>query len=193
MKTACVWLLALALSPLAQAAEPEAPQMSPEEKAMMEAGMPGPQHAQLKAMEGTWDTKVTMWMGGEPQVSSGQTVNTMILDGRFVAMNYTGDFAGEKFSGIGYTGYDNLAKKFVSSWMDSMSTGMYVSYGSYDDASKTYTYTAEWPDMTAPGKMMHVRQTVKIDSPDQHTMGWNETKDGAKEMKTMEIVYTRKK
>ena len=47
MMTALLLCLALAFSPLAFAAEPEkAPEMSADEKAMMAAGMLGPEHAQ---------------------------------------------------------------------------------------------------------------------------------------------------
>ena len=90
MKIAPLLCLALAFSPLAFAAEPtsadskQAPEMSAEETAMMAAGMVGAEHAQLKAMEGKWDTKVTMWMGSEPTISNGTAVNRAILDGRFI-------------------------------------------------------------------------------------------------------------
>ena len=192
MKIASLLCLALAFNTLAFAAEPEkAPEMSAEERAMMEAGMTGPQQAQLKAMEGSWDTRVTMWMGPEPTSAAGKSVNRVIMDGRFIQTDYSGDFMGEKFTGIGYTGYDNLRKKFVSTWMDSMSTGIYLTYGSYDAASATYTYVGDMPDYVDPSKTFKVRETVKIDSADQHTMQWFETRGDKPEAKTMEIVYKR--
>lgn len=195
MKIVSLLCLALAFSPLVFAAEEEkkAPEMSAEAKAMMAAGMVGPEHAQLKAMEGKWNTKVTMWMGPEPTTSNGTAVNRAIMDGRFIQTDYTGDFAGEKFTGLGYTGYDNLRKKFVGTWMDSMSTGVYLTHGSYDAATSTYTYAGEFPDFMDPTKSIKVRETVKIDSADQHTMSWYEVRGDKPEAKTMEIVYTRQK
>lgn len=43
-----------------------------------------------------------------------------------------------------------------------------------------------------PGTMVKVRQTVKIADDDSHAMEWYEIR-GGKEVKTMEIAYTRQK
>ena len=45
------------------------------------------------------------------------------------------------FEGMGIVGYDNLLKKFVSVWIDNMGTGLMPGTGTYDAATKTYTYT----------------------------------------------------
>ena len=55
-----------------------------------------------------------------------------------------GDFGGEMmpgvpFKGHGLTAYDTSKKKYVGSWSDSMSSGMQVSEGSYDAATKSTT------------------------------------------------------
>jgi hypothetical protein len=41
-----------------------------------------------------------------------------VLGGRFVEQRYAGNFMGQPFSGLGYTGYDNYRKKYIGSWMD---------------------------------------------------------------------------
>ena len=36
-----------------------------------------------------------------------------------------------------------MKKKFVGSWVDNMGTGIMFSEGTYDPATKTFTYTSE--------------------------------------------------
>jgi len=42
------------------------------------------------------------------------------------------------------TGYDNIKEKIHCSWIDNMGTGIQFSEGTYDPATKTFTYTAKW-------------------------------------------------
>lgn len=46
---------------------------------------------------------------------------------------------GRPMSGIGFTGYDNLNKKFISFWIGDMSTAMYNSEGGFDQTGKVLT------------------------------------------------------
>ena len=88
------------------------------------------------------------------------------------------------------TGYDNVKKKFVTSWIDNMGTGIMNSEGTYDSATKTFTYTGDYEPM--PGMKCKIRQVLKIVDADHHTLEWYEDR-GAGETKTMEISYARRK
>ena len=47
------------------------------------------------------------------------------LDGRYIKVDVAGDMPGMgPFTGFGLTGFDNVSKKFVSTWVDNMGTGM---------------------------------------------------------------------
>jgi hypothetical protein len=179
------------------AAQP--PAMTPEQQKEMEAwaaaGKPGAQHEQLRAMEGDWDAAVSMWMdpSAPPEQSKARSKTESIHGGRFQRTTFNGEWMGEPFEGTAVTGYDNARKKYVSTWYDSMSTGIYFSTGDYDAATKTYTFHGEVADPVHPGTMTKVRETIRIDGPDRHTMTWHESRGGKPEAKTMEIVYTRRK
>jgi Protein of unknown function (DUF1579) len=43
----------------------------------------------------------------------------------------------EAFSGIGIDGYDNLRKKYVTAWMDTMGTGIFMMEGTASADGKT--------------------------------------------------------
>src|SRR5262245_43993237 len=170
----------------------------PDEKAMMEAmqkaATPGEAHKKLEPLVGTFDTNVRMWMDPSkpPEDSAGTTVNSWVLGNRYVEQKYEGTFMGEPFSGIGFTGYDNVQKKYVGTWMDTLSTGMMDSVGSADPSGKSFTMKSTMWD-PATGKANTVDTKMTVTDNDHHTFEmWAKAPDG-KKMKMMEIKYTRKK
>jgi hypothetical protein len=185
---------ALALGLTASAAG----QASPDEKAVMEAWQramtPGPGQKKLEPMVGTFDTKVRTWMepGKPPEDTVGTSVNTWVLGNRYVQTQYEGVFLGEAFNGIGYTGYDNVSKKYVSVWMDTASTGMMVGTGSFDATGKVITLKMSVSDPVS-GKQGTAEEKVTIVDDDHHTLElWTKGRNG-KTFKMMEIQYSRKK
>lgn len=173
--------------------------MSPEMQAMMDAwqkaSTPGAQHKQLSdQFVGTWDTTMTAWMdpSAPPMTETGKQVNTAVLGGRQVRMDFNGQFMGQPFEGVGYSGYDNVRGKYIGSWTDNMSTGVMMSSGDYDAATKTYTFRAEMPDMMKPGATIPIRETLRMIDADHHVMEMYELRDG-KEVKTMMLEYSRAK
>ena len=60
-------------------------QSESEMKAWTDYMTPGDMHKMLEKSNGTWNTKVTMWMapGAEPMMSEGTTINEMIMGGRY--------------------------------------------------------------------------------------------------------------
>ncbi|MEZ4802794.1 MAG: DUF1579 domain-containing protein [Gelidibacter sp.] len=167
---------------------------TPEEMAAWEASMkPGEQHKWLASMDGYWNAKVSMWMDPSqpPSVSEATTTNEMIMNGLYQRSTHTGNMMGMPFHGESVTGYDNINKKFVSTWIDNMGSGIMYMDGNYDDKSKTLTMTGKMTDPTN-GKEMDVKETMMVNSPDSYTFEMFMVHDG-KETKTMEIVYTRAK
>lgn len=202
MKIAQISLLTLALLaavPLAAQDKPAKPaQLTPEQQAMMQAweaaAKPGEQHKQLAAMVGKWTTKQTMWMdpSAPPLTETGTATNTLVLGGRHIRQDFRSKWMGQPFEGVGFNGYDNVTGKYYSTWMDSGSTGMYVSHGDYDPATKTYTYLGEMADPASKGAKVPVRQVVRVVDNDHQVFEMYETR-GGKEAKTMQIDYTRQK
>ncbi len=167
---------------------------TPEEMKAWEANMtPGEQHEMLASMDGDWNAKVTMWMDPSrpPSISDATTKNEMIMNGLYQRSTHTGNMMGMPFHGESITGYDNMKKKFVTTWIDNMGSGVMMMEGTYDDASQKVTFTG---DMTDPmtGKNLEIKQVMTMSSPDKHTFDMFIVQDG-KEFKNMEIVYTRAK
>jgi hypothetical protein len=188
-----------AQAPTTSAAQPSAADMQRMMEQMTELGKPGENHKLLGEMAGSWSYAVKMWMDptGKPQESKGMATRKAIMDGRFYLAEHSGKFqmpgkdgkmTDMNFKGMAIEGYDNIKKKFVSAWIDSMGTMILSSEGTYDAASKTFTYTANCEMM--PGMQVKIRETIKVVDANHHNFEWYEDR-GQGEAKTMEIAYTR--
>jgi hypothetical protein len=165
-----------------------------EEKAWMAAAQPGTPHQQLAAMVGTWGASVKSWMdpSAPPTESKGVAEMSMELGGRYLLQKFHGTMMGQPFEGMGYTGYDNAQKKYVSTWMDNMSTAIMSTTGTPDPATGKTTYTGSiWNPMS--GAPMKTEQVISmIDADHCSFQMYMEGPNGAM-MKVMEIDYTRRK
>src|SRR6266508_3074293 len=79
---------------------------------------PGPEHEVLKKWEGTWNAKVKMGTNESPATATYK----MICGGMWLMSDFQGQFADQKFSGQGLDSYAPEKKKYVSVWVDSIST-----------------------------------------------------------------------
>jgi len=155
---------------------------------------PGPEHKMLAKSAGKWNAKVKSWFGpGEPKESQGVLKREVIFKGLYVHESFTGDFSGMKFQGRGVLGYDTNKKKYVMAWIDNFGTGISLNYGSYDADTRTLTFTGE-EDNPAMGGKMKTRDVIKNVSDDEQFFEMFRTPvSTGKEMKVMEITYTRVK
>ena len=201
MRKLCFSVCAIALftASVFAADEPKKAAPSKEEQAQMEAMMkaatPGDMHKKLDGMVGTWDAKITMYgmPGQPPTMSTGTSENSWVLGGRWIEQKFSGNFMGMPFNGIGYTGYDNIKKTYVGTWMDNFSTSMMTSTGGPDaDGKGGWTFTGTMDDPMT-GKSMTLTEKVTMVDKDYHMWEmWGPGPDG-KNMKMMEISYSRKK
>ncbi len=154
---------------------------------------PGPEHKLLAQLDGTWIAKAKMITPGGSMESTGVLTRKTIMDGLYVQESYQGDIAGSKFKGMGVLGYDTTKKKYCTAWIDNFGTGIMTTEGTYDAATKTWTYLGEEYSV-AVGGQMKTRDVLTIVSDDEERFEMYRTplKEG-KEFKVMEITYTRKK
>ncbi len=196
----CVALFSLAAAAALSAADKpktKAPEPAAAEKAAMEAmakaAAPGPEHKKLEQLVGTWDTTMTSWMapGTPPSVSKGTTTNRWILGGRYLEQKVASEYMGQPFSGLGYTGYDNVKKQYFGTWMDNFGTGVMTSTGKMDGAS-AWTFSGTYTDPMT-GKDSRFEEKVKVVDKDHHTFEMYGPGPDGKMFKMMEAKYTRKK
>ncbi len=154
---------------------------------------PGPHQAVLEPMVGEWNAVTTMYSepGKEPQTGEGTARNEWTAGGRILRVSFDGDFFGEPFHGEGHMGHDNHMKEYQSTWIDSMSTNIYTSTGSWDAEKKQLTMKGVWRAPEPIGDMAQ-RMVYTLVGPDEYTLESYGTM-GEHEMLHMKIVFTRKK
>jgi hypothetical protein len=191
-----VCLAAAQDKPAAKKPAPAPPPM--DEKAMMElmqkVATPGEAHKKLNFLVGSWRTRNNMWMDPSkpPIVSEGTAEMKWVLGGRFVEQRYEGTFMNQPFSGLGYSGYDNIKRKYISSWMDTLGTTILFTTGSFDPTGKKLSSSGRMDDPTT-GKSTRFRDRMTIVSNDELLVEmWAAGPDG-KEFRMMELRYMRKK
>jgi hypothetical protein len=160
-------------------------------KAWMDYMTPGQTHQMLAKSDGTWKTKITMWMtpDAEPTVSEGTSVNEMILGGRYQKSTHKGNFMGMEMEGMNLLAFDNASQEFYSTWIDNMGTGMMTSKGKYNEGKKLVEMSGTYVDpMTKTEEPF--RQTFQVVDDNNQVMEMFMKMDG-KEFKCMHIEYTR--
>ena len=153
---------------------------------------PGEPHKLFATLAGSWTTDTKEWMepGKPPTESTGSAEMKMLLDGRFLYQEFTGQMMGQPFSGIGIDAYDNIRKRYVTAWMDTMGTGIFLMEGTASADGKTITLKGQHAE-PGGGHMTH-RAIWKIVDSNTQTFDMYGAHHGGKEMKMMEITYTRK-
>lgn len=167
-------------------------QMTDEEnKAFMEFMMPGKVHEMLAKANGEWKESISFWMkpGAPPMQMNASCKNEMIMGGRYQLSATTGDMMGMPFEGHGVTGYDNVRKIFVSTWIDNMGTGIMYMEGQWNEASKSIEFVGKSTDPMA-GKAIDMRQVLTFMDDNNHKLEMFMMHEG-KEFKSMEIIFTR--
>jgi hypothetical protein len=155
-------------------------------------GPPGPEHKMLDPLVGTWQARCRMWIdpAQPPQASDGTLVRKSIMGGRFLQENFEGSIVDRPAQGIGYLGFDRAKKKYVMTWLDSVSTAIQMSYGTYANGVWTFTHEDTCP---ITGKHAKMRDTLRIVSPNEQELTMYRQLAGEQEMRTMEIILTKQK
>jgi len=149
----------------------------------------------LHDMIGVWDLETKFWPtpNGEPLVSKGTETNTMLGDGLWVLSTFEGNFGGVPFRGQSQIGYNPTKKKYVGTWIDSMSPYMTKMEGTYDAESETMTLLNTGRDPQT-GKMMYMKTVSTKTAPGKLTMTFTVTdaKGTANLGRMMEFDYTKR-
>ena len=185
----CLVLLACTVAAPVMSEEPAADPMAE----LMAAMAPGEHHEHLKKTLGSWKTEGKFWLdpaSPEPVLSNGTATFKPAMDGRYVVQDYKAEFMGEPFHGVGTTGYDTLKGQYVATWIDNMSTTIYIETGSCDGEGVTNTYTGSMPD-PASGVSLKTRTLLTVHDDTMVMETWMTPPDGGDDYKTMEIRNKR--
>lgn len=183
------WGIALLMPSATSAQEPTPEEMA----AMMAAVSPDEHHTVLEAFTGSWNHDLKFYSAPDapPMEMTATSVVEMTMGGRYLVSEVDGTFMGAPFVGRETMGYDKVKGKYFSVWVDNMSTGPMVAWGTWDPATKTLTMEGTFADPMSGNPEVAVKNTSQVlEDGVIHYENWGPGPDGAM-YKTMEIHSTR--
>ena len=149
-------------------------------------------HKLLQKDVGTWDAEITLFPGegAEPVKSKGAETCKLLKGGMWLVSHFEGEMAGMEFDGAGTFGYDPTEKKYIGTWVDSMSPHMMIIKGDYDAATKTMTSVGEGKE--ASGGTFVAKLITRYLDDGTRTFEMHMRGPDGKFTKMMEIKYTRR-
>ena len=153
--------------------------------------VPGEPHKLLARLEGRWSTKGTAWMEPDkpPMENTGTCEQKMILGGRYLQQEYASQMMGTRYTGINLIGFDNHTRKYMSTWIDSMSTAIYCFEGAASADGRTITQECRYDDPVR-GPLLW-RSVSRIVDDDTMIYEMFITLEGGMERKEMEMTLSR--
>lgn len=122
-------------------------------------GMPQPtdEHKHMLAGAGEWEGTLTSYAipGVKPEPVAAREAVTAI-GGFWVLSDFHCTFMGQPYHGSGHYGYDAEKKKYIGTWVDSMSSQLALMEGELDAKTKTLVMRWQAPDMMS-GKIVPQR------------------------------------
>jgi hypothetical protein len=168
------------------------PPGQPPAPAMPAMPKPGPEHAVLKDQAGAWDATVESFMapGQPPVLTKGMETNTMI-GGFWLVSDFKTQMMGQPFTGHGTLGYDPAKKKYVSTWVDSMTPSLSHGESDYDAATRTFT---GWMDgLDYAGQPTKIKTVTAWKDPATRVYTMTLKGPDGKDATALRITYTRSK
>lgn len=142
---------------------------------------PTKEHEWLKQLAGEWEGDV-----------ANCTQNARLLGGLWLVSDFKATVGDKPMSAVLTIGYDPQTKKFVGTWIDSMTTHLWTYEGTLDATGKILTLAAEGPN-PATGKIAKMRDVLEIKTKDHNVMSSQIQGDDGKWQTFMTVNYKRKK
>jgi hypothetical protein len=175
----------------APAKQPAKPAEDAEAQNPEKAGATSAEHIDLaKTMVGSWNTETSVFVPGQaPIVAKGTAKFDPVMGIRFIRQTCQTEVMGKKVNGEGLIGYNTATKEYECTWIDGTATGITNMTGK-KDAKGDIVFTGQ-TDSMATGQKATSKLVLHRESKDKMTYTSYEAGSDGKEVKTIEVAYTR--
>jgi hypothetical protein len=164
---------------------------------------PQKEHHWLQRLVGEWTVEGEMKAEpGQPDWKSTGTESVRALGGLWIVAEGQGDWIvaegqsempdGGPDMSLMTLGYDPRTGRFVSTWLSSMTTHLWVCDGWLDAAERVLTLEAEGPSMAGDGTMAKYRDVITLESADHRVLTAHVLGDDGQWQRFMTVHYRRK-
>lgn len=96
---------------------------------------PGPEHARLTALVGTWDVQLTFWLrpGAAGITTTGTSTIRPLFDGLFIEEQIDGLLNGTPFTTLSWTGFNTVTREYEATRIASTNTIRIAENGVWND------------------------------------------------------------
>jgi hypothetical protein len=128
---------------------------------------PAEEHQWLKQFVGEWTSESDAKAGpDQPPIKCKGTMSSRMLGGFWVVSEVKSDMGEIKVNAVQTIGYDPEKKKYVGTWVDSMTNHMWHYEGTIDESGKKLTLEAEGPNFMSAGQTAKYRDAYEFKSED---------------------------
>ncbi len=132
------------------------------------ATSPEKEHQWLQQFVGDWVAESKATMGpDQPAMESKGKMKTRSIGGMWVINEINAEWTGATMTGVQTIGYDPAKKKYIGTWVDSMTNYMWTYEGTVDATGKKITLEADGPNFMTPGKTTKFRDEYEFKTADQ--------------------------
>ena len=152
---------------------------------------PGPEHARLTALCGTWDVELAFWFkpGAAGVTSKGTSTIRPLFDGLFVEEKIEGALNGAPFTTLSWTGFNAATHQYEATRIASTNTIRIAETGAWDEQARQFELQAAY---SLAGDTWTQRTVIQPTSADAMIVASYLSFGKVPEWKGVEIKYTRK-
>ncbi|TWT49992.1 hypothetical protein KOR42_36760 [Thalassoglobus neptunius] len=128
---------------------------------------PEPEHQWLQKFVGNWSLTSKAKMGpDQPDVECSGRMQCQMLGEFWLINKMDSEMMDSTMKGVQSIGYDPVKEKYIGTWVDSMTSTLWVYEGTVNEAGTKLTLEADGPNFTTPGKTAKFRDAYEFRSPD---------------------------
>jgi hypothetical protein len=152
------------------------------------------EHEWLKQLAGEWESEAECAIEpGKPPVKVKGTESAHMLGGFWVIGHSKSEIMGMPYTSMMTIGYDPEKKKYVGTWVDSMTSFAWKYEGTLDASGKVLTLNTEGPCPMKPGQLSKFKEVIEIKDKDHKTFSSSMQTEDGKWVTFMTLNSRRKK
>ncbi|MEX0713880.1 MAG: DUF1579 family protein [Pirellulales bacterium] len=156
--------------------------------------VPEKEHEWLGQLAGEWETEGEAFLEpGKPPIKCQGTESARRIGGFWIVAENKGTFMDVPVTGVLTLGYDPQKKKYVGTWIDSVSNYLWSYEGTVDAGGKTLTLETEGPSHDTPGKLAKFKEVIEVKTDDHKVFTSSVQGEDGKWSTIVTIHYRRKK
>jgi Protein of unknown function (DUF1579) len=129
---------------------------------------PAAGHEWLNQFVGNWEYETEIFMEpGKPPVKAKGSETIRSLGGFWIVADGKSEMMGTPFTSVLTLGFDPQSKKYIGTWVDSMSSTLWKYEGSVDSTGKVLTLESEGPCPMKPGQIVKFNEVTEFKNKDE--------------------------